>query len=103
MSTIWGRLTLKMDNTKIEKFNEKFLIANIEKQLSILIDLIIDKRDSKPSLGILTQKELLEQLNIAPNTLKSWELKGLKRLEPPIEGTRTVYYKVSDVIRFLEN
>ena len=35
-----------MDNTKIEKFNEKFLIANIEKQLSILIDLIIDKRDS---------------------------------------------------------
>lgn len=92
-----------MDNTKIEKFNEKILIANIEKQLSILIDLIIDKRDSKPSLGILTQKELLEQLNIAPNTLKSWELKGLKRLEPPIEGTRTVYYKVSDVIRFLEN
>ena len=92
-----------MDNTKIEKFNEKFLIANIEKQLSILIDLIIDKRDSKPSLGILTQKELLEQLNIAPNTLKSWELKGLKRLEPPIEGTRTVYYKVSDIIRFLEN
>ena len=92
-----------MDNTKIEKFNEKFLIANIEKQLSILIDLIIDKRDSKPSLGILTQKELWEQLNIAPNTLKSWELKGLKRLEPPIEGTRTVYYKVSDVIRFLEN
>ena len=92
-----------MDNTKIEKFNEKFLIANIEKQLSILIDLIIDKRDSKPSLGILTQKELFEQLNIAPNTLKSWELKGLKRLEPPIEGTRTVYYKVSDVIRFLEN
>ena len=92
-----------MDNTKKEKFNEKFLIANIEKQLSILIDLIIDKRDSKPSLGILTQKELLEQLNIAPNTLKSWELKGLKRLEPPIEGTRTVYYKVSDVIRFLEN
>ena len=86
-----------MDNTKIEKFNEKFLIANIVKQLSILIDLIIDKRDSKPSLGILTQKELLEQLNIAPNTLKSWELKGLKRLEPPIEGTRTVYYKVSDV------
>ena len=92
-----------MDNTKIEKFNEKFLIANIEKQLSILIDLIIDKRDSKPFLGILTQKELLEQLNIAPNTLKSWELKGLKRLEPPIEGTRTVYYKVSDVILFLEN
>ena len=34
-------------------------------------------------------------------TLKSWENKGLKRLEPPIEGTRTVYYKMEDVINFL--
>ncbi|EQC72755.1 phage protein [Streptococcus sp. HSISS3] len=40
-------------------------------------------------------------LQISPNTLKSWESKGLKRLEPPIEGTRTIYYKMEDVIDFL--
>ena len=40
-------------------------------------------------------------LHISPNTLKTWENKGLKRLEPPIEGTRTVYYKMEDVIKFL--
>ena len=37
--------------------------------------------------GLYTQKDLLNLLQISPNTLKSWEEKGLKRLEPPIEGT----------------
>ena len=52
--------------------------------------------------GLYTQKDLLNLLQISPNTLKSWEVKGLKRLEPPIEGTRTVYYKLENVLQFLE-
>ena len=52
--------------------------------------------------GLYTQKDLLNLLQISPNTLKSWEEKGLKRLEPPIEGTRTVYYKHENVLQFLE-
>ena len=52
--------------------------------------------------GLYTQKDLLNLLQISPNTLKSWEGKGLKRLEPPIEGTRTVYYKLENVLQFLE-
>lgn len=63
---------------------------NIEKLLTTLVTLIQQKSEKKLSLGILTQKELLSQLNISPNTLKSWENLGLKRLEPPIEGTRCV-------------
>ncbi len=59
------------------------------------------KLQTSESYGIVTQKELLKILQISPNTLKSWENKGLKRLEPPIEGTRTVYYKMEDVINFL--
>ena len=52
--------------------------------------------------GLYTQKDLLNLLQISPNTLKSWEEKELKRLEPPIEGTRTVYYKLENVLQFLE-
>ena len=52
--------------------------------------------------GLYTQKDLLNLLQISPNTLKSWEEKGLKRLEPPIEGTRTIYYKLESVLQFLE-
>lgn len=40
-------------------------------------------------------------LHISPNTLKSWEKTELKRLEPPIEGTRTVFYKMEDVLNYL--
>lgn len=75
-------------------------LSKIEELLNILIQILqnLTSNNSKP---LLTQKELLSLLNISPNTLKSWELKGLPRLEPPIEGTRTVFYKLDDVIKFL--
>ncbi|WP_029187612.1 MerR family transcriptional regulator [Streptococcus suis] len=80
--------------------NEK--LEQIEQLLQTLIKLIQIKEQSKP-LKIIQQRELLRQLNISPNTLKTWEQKGLKRLEPPIEGTRTVFYLLDDVIDFLNS
>lgn len=65
--------------------NEK--LEQIEQLLQTLIKLIQIKEQNIP-LKIIQQRELLKQLNISPNTLKTWEQKGLKRLEPPIEGTR---------------
>ncbi|ALF28708.1 MerR family transcriptional regulator [Streptococcus suis] len=80
--------------------NEK--LEQIEQLLQTLIKLIQIKEQSRP-LKIIQQRELLRQLNISPNTLKTWEQKGLKRLEPPIEGTRTVFYLLDDVIDFLNS
>ncbi|MHA4906952.1 hypothetical protein [Streptococcus anginosus] len=74
-------------------------LKTIEELLTLLVTLIQEK-EAYP-LGIMTQKELLNTMKISPNTLKSWESKGLKRLEPPIEGTRSIYYKIDDVISFL--
>ncbi|HEP1546974.1 phage protein [Streptococcus pyogenes] len=82
-----------MNNKKLEQ---------IEQLLQTLIKLIQIKEQNKP-LEIIQQRELLKQLNISPNTLKTWEQKGLKRLEPPIEGTRTVFYLLDDVINFLQS
>jgi phage protein len=79
--------------------NEK--LEQIEQLLQTLIKLIQIKEQSRP-LEIIQQRELLKQLNISPNTLKTWEQKGLKRLEPPIEGTRTVFYLLDDIIDFLQ-
>ena len=76
-------------------------LNQIEELLNMLIVIIQQKLKSNNSHGIVTQKELLKILQISPNTLRSWENKGLKRLEPPIEGTRTIYYKLEDVIGFL--
>ena len=57
----------------------------------------------KRSSCIYTQKEILDLFSISPNTLKSWENRGLKRLEPPIEGTRTVYYHIDTILEFLSH
>lgn len=80
--------------------NEK--LEQIEQLLQTLIKLIQIKEQNRP-LEIIQQREFLKQLNISPNTLKTWEQKGLKRLEPPIEGTRTVFYLLDDVINFLQS
>lgn len=80
--------------------NEK--LEQIEQLLQTLIKLIQIKEQNIP-LKIIQQRELLKQLNISPNTLKTWEQKGLKRLEPPIEGTRTVFYLLDDIINFLQS
>ena len=79
--------------------NEK--LEQIEQSLQTLINLIHIKAQNI-QLQIIQQRELLKQLNISPNTLKTWEQKGLKRLEPPIEGTRTVFYLLDDIIDFLQ-
>ena len=80
--------------------NEK--LEQIEQLLQTLIKLIQITEQNIP-LKIIQQRELLKQLNISPNTLKTWEQKGLKRLEPPIEGTRTVFYLLDDIINFLQS
>lgn len=80
--------------------NEK--LEQIEQLLQTLIKLIQIKEQNIP-LKIIQQRELLKQLNISPNTLKTWEQKGLKRLEPPIEGTRTVFYLLDNIINFLQS
>ena len=80
--------------------NEK--LEQIEQLLQTLIKLIQIKEQNIP-LKIVQQRELLKKLNISTNTLKTWEQKGLKRLEPPIEGTRTVFYLLDDIINFLQS
>jgi phage protein len=77
-------------------------LDKIENLLQLLVNLLNKKGDMN-QLEIMTQKEVLKELSISPNTLKSWERKGLPRLEPPIEGTRTVYYKRNDILKFLTN
>ena len=81
--------------------NELIKLNQIEQILNCLLTLMQKQENTQKNASILTQKELLSILKISPNTLKSWEKSGLKRLEPPIEGTRTVYYRMEDVLTYL--
>ena len=81
--------------------NELIKLNQIEQILNCLLTLMKKQENTQKHVSILTQRELLSILKISPNTLKSWENTGLKRLEPPIEGTRTVYYRMEDVLNYL--
>lgn len=81
--------------------NELIKLNQIEQILNCLLALMQKQENTQRYVSILTQKELLSILKISPNTLKSWEKTGLRRLEPPIEGTRTVYYRMEDVLTYL--
>lgn len=86
--------SIDMANLELSK------LLQIEQLLNCLLALA-KQNQNRQNVAIVTQKELLDILQISPNTLKSWERTGLKRLEPPIERTRTVYYKLDDVINYL--
>lgn len=78
-------------------------LKQIEILLHTIIEMLKNLNSEKRSSYIYTQKEILDLLSISPNTLKSWENRGLKRLEAPIEGTRTVYYHIDTVLEFLSH
>ena len=81
--------------------NEYAKLTQIEQLLNTLLTIIQHQQEKPKNSNIVTQKELLSILQISPNTLKSSGEDRLKRLEPPIEGTRTVYYKMEDVLNYL--
>lgn len=51
--------------------------------------------------GLMTAQQVKDELGIKTKTLKRWEGAGLKRYQAPLEDTRKVFYKVSDVLVFL--
>ena len=56
----------------------------------------------KPRLtGLISAQEAMAELDIKYKTLQKWEEAGLRRYQPPLEDTRKIYYRVSDVLKFL--
>ena len=51
--------------------------------------------------GLITAQEAMDELDIKYKTLQRWESAGLRRYQPPLEDTRKIYYRVSDLLKFL--
>lgn len=70
--------------------------------LSLIADFLKSYTKPKPrQLGLMTARQVREELDISTKTLTSWEQAGLKRYQPPLEDSRKVYYRISDVLVFL--
>lgn len=63
----------------------------------------LEARDTvKPRLtGLISAQEAMAELGIKYKTLQKWEDAGLRRYQPPLEDTRKIYYKISDIWKFL--
>jgi len=68
-----------------------------------LVEKYLEARDIlKPRLtGLMSAQEAMDELDIKYKTLQRWESAGLRRHQPPLEDTRKVYYKVTDLLKFL--
>ncbi|HEM6182195.1 TPA: XRE family transcriptional regulator [Streptococcus suis] len=68
-----------------------------------LIGNYLEAREQTPPrlLGLITAQQLKDELGIKNKTLKRWEDNVLRRYQPPLEDTRKIFYRVSDVLIFL--
>ena len=67
--------------------------------LTLLSNFLQSYTQPKPrQLGLMTAQQVKEELGIKSKTLARWEKAGLKRYRPPLEDTRKVFYKVSDIL-----
>lgn len=51
--------------------------------------------------GLMTAQQVMTELDIKYKTLQRWEKAGLRRYKPPLEDARKVYYRVSELLKFL--
>ena len=49
----------------------------------------------------ITQQEVLKKYKITDPVLKTWRKAAMNRYEPPIRGTRSLYYRKSEIEKFL--
>ena len=68
-----------------------------------LVENYLGARDTiKPRLtGLISAQVAMEELDIKYKTLQKWENAGLRRYQPPLEDTRKIYCRVSDICKFL--
>ncbi|CYX31969.1 TPA: XRE family transcriptional regulator [Streptococcus suis] len=68
-----------------------------------LIESYLEAREMvKPRVtGLITAQQLKSELDIEYKTLQRWEKNGLRRYQPPIEDTKKIFYRVSDILIFL--
>ncbi|HEM6088126.1 TPA: XRE family transcriptional regulator [Streptococcus suis] len=70
--------------------------------LELIENYLVAREKSKTRLtGLITARQVKDELDIEYKTLKRWEDNGLRRYQPPIEDTKKIFYRISDILIFL--
>lgn len=81
-----------------EEIQREFKIELRQEVLKVISDF---KKQEPRLLGLMTRKQIKDELDISTPTLEKFERLGLKVYQPPLEDSRTKFYKVTDVLSFL--
>ena len=79
------------------------MIEDLKSKILEAVERYLKSHEKVPQkrLDLISKVELKEELGIGDKTLQKWEGAGLRRYQPPLEDTRKVYYKVTDILKFL--
>lgn len=79
------------------------MIEELKTKILESIERYLKSRDTvKPRLtGLISAQEVMDELDVKYKTLQKWEDAGLRRYQPPLEDTRKIYYRISDIWKFL--
>lgn len=68
-----------------------------------VVERYLEARENVPQrlTKLINRVELKEELKISDNTLNKWEKQGLRRFQPADDGSRMIYYLVTDIWKFL--
>ncbi|HEM5327086.1 TPA: DNA-binding protein [Streptococcus suis] len=83
-------------------------ILSREAELELLekVDRHLDKRlelekQQLERFDLIPADEVEEKLKVSGTTLRNWENVGLQRYQSPFENSKKVFYRASDLYRFL--
>ena len=79
------------------------MIDDIKTKILEAIERYLKNREEVPQriTGLIPSQQLMDELDIKYMTLQKWEKAGLRRYQPPLEDTRKIYYRVSDLLKFM--
>lgn len=77
---------------------EQGLLDRVDKLVEQKLEL---EKKLQRKIGLITAKELKDELDISGTTLKNWMDIGLISYQSPFESSKKLYFKISDVINFL--
>lgn len=85
----------------LSKWFETNLIERVVEILERYFDKRFELERNQRTCGLVSRKKLMDDLGIGTTTLNQWESAGLKRYQPPFERASKIYYKETDIERFL--
>ncbi|AGU73218.1 hypothetical protein JavanS106_0018 [Streptococcus satellite phage Javan106] len=77
---------------------EQGLLERVDKLANKKLEL---ERQLQNKTGLISAKELKNELDISGTTLNNWIKQGLEVYQSPFESSKKQYFRVSDVIKFL--